>query len=208
MSADPPATVFVVDDDADVRRGLERLLRSAGWQVRTFASAQDFLDGYSCCGSGCVVLDVRMPGIDGTQLHALLARRGLSVPVVFLTACGDVPTGVRAMKEGAVDFLLKPVDESALLGAIRAGLERHGVQQERQRERNRVMERLLRLSVRERQVLDRVVRGRLNKQIAADLAISEKTVKVHRAHGMEKMGVRSVAELVVLYETAGVLQSA
>lgn len=206
MSADKPATVFVVDDDANVRRGLDRLLRAAGWQVRIFSSAQEFLDGYSSPGSGCVVLDVRMPEIDGPQLQARLAHRGVTLPIVFLTAWADVPTSVQVMKRGAVDFLLKPVDESVLLGAIRAGLDRYEVEQAKRCERERVLGLLERLSVREREVLDRVVRGRLNKQIAIDLSISEKTVKVHRAHGMEKMEVRSVAELVVLYENAGVLQ--
>jgi FixJ family two-component response regulator len=206
MSAVKLPTVFVVDDEANVRRALERLLRAAGWQVRTFATAEEFLAGYSSAGSGCVVLDVKMPGIDGPQLQALLSSLDPTLPVVFLTACGDVPTGVQAMKGGAVDFLLKPVDESVLLGAIRAGLKRHAIEQAKQHERDRILERLQRLSGREREVLDRVVRGRLNKQIAGDLAISEKTVKVHRAHAMEKMEVRSVAELVVLFELAGALQ--
>lgn len=202
------ATVFVVDDDEAVRRGLERLLRSAGLNVETFASAPEFLERSPTSETGCVLLDVQMPGVNGPELHEGMSERGFTLPVVFLTGHGDVPTSVRAMKKGAVDFLLKPVDDEMLLGTIRQAVERHAAEQVRQRQRQDIAARLHRLSAREREVMEHVIQGRLNKQIAGDLGIAEKTVKVHRAHVMEKMEVRSVAELVHLCETASRLSHA
>jgi len=181
-----------------------RLLRTAGWNAEAFASATEFLNRLPWPGTGCVVLDVNMPGMNGPELQQRMAELGLSLPVIFLTGHGDVPTGVRAMKNGAVDFLLKPVDDAVLLREIEAALERHAVQlteAERQRE---IRTRLQQLSPREREVMERVIRGWLNKQIAADLGISEKTVKAHRGQAMHKMAVRSVAELVRACETAGI----
>jgi FixJ family two-component response regulator len=197
------ATVFVVDDDEAVRSSLARLIRVAGWKVETYASAREFLARVAFSGTGCVLLDVQMPGVSGPQLHESMYQRGLTLPVVFLTGHGDVPTGVQAMKRGAVDFLLKPLDEEELLAAISQAMERHAREQDRQREWQGVAERLGRLSAREREVMERVIRGSLNKQIAAELGIAEKTVKVHRGRVMDKMEVRSVAELVHLWETAG-----
>lgn len=199
-----PATIFVVDDDESLRRGLARLMRSAGWNVETFDSAHAFLDRSTFTGTGCVVIDVQMPGMTGPQLHALMSKRGISLPVFFLTAHGDVPTGVQAMKRGAVDFLLKPVDDEVLLNAIRQGTERHIAAQAEQRQRREIDVRLSRLSPREREVLEFVIGGHLNKQIADKMGISLKTVKAHRARVMEKMQADSVAALVHLCWTANV----
>jgi FixJ family two-component response regulator len=191
-------TVFVVDDDMAVRRGLARLIRSVGLNVETHSSATEFLEKPPSSGAGCVVLDVRMPGMTGPELFEQMSEKGLSLPVVFLTGHGDVPTGVRAMKKGAVDFLLKPVDDEVLLAAIRQAVARHASELARDQERQGIQKRLLRLSAREREVMEHVIRGQLNKQIAADLGISEKTIKVHRGRVMAKMEVGSVAELVRL----------
>jgi len=196
--------IFVVDDDAAVRRSLLRLMRAAGWNAEGFASAAEFLNRPPGPGTGCVVLDVNMPGMNGPELQQRLAELGLSLPVIFLTGNGDVPTGVRAMKNGAVDFLLKPVDDEVLLQAIDAALRRHAVQLAGAGRLREIQGRLELLSPREREVMERVIRGWLNKQIAADLGIAEKTVKVHRGQVMHKMAVRSVAELVRVCDTAGI----
>lgn len=200
---DNQPTIFVVDDDEAVRVSLSRLLRSAGWKVEAYGSAGAFLERPAFAGIGCVLLDVQMPGLTGPQLQEAMAERGLTLPVVFLTGHGDVPTGIRAMKRGAVDFLLKPLDDQELLAAIEQAVQRHVQAQARQREQDEIGTRLGRLSAREREVMELVIRGSLNKQIAAELGIAEKTVKVHRARVMDKMEVRSVAELVHLWETAG-----
>jgi FixJ family two-component response regulator len=194
------ATVYVVDDDASVRRSLKRLLVSAGYSVEPLASAQDFLRQAAPPGPACAVLDVRMPGMTGPQLFDRMAAGELSMPVVFLTGHGDVPTGVRVMKEGAVDFLLKPVDGKTLLRAVAEAVGRDALRQARDKERDSVRARLSSLSPREREVLADVVRGFPNKLTAADLGISEKTVKVHRHRIMEKTGVASLAELVRLVD--------
>ena len=202
MAASTPerisATIFVIDDDDSVRTGLSRLLRAAGWQAELFASAGAFLDRPAFVGNGCVLLDVDMPEINGPRLHEMMLERAIDLPVVFLTGKGDVPTSVLAMKRGAVDFLLKPVENEALFTAIDIALQRHASHQAHQQEQLGISTRLARLSVREREVMDLVVLGRLNKQIAAELGIAEKTVKVHRGRVMEKMEVRSVAALVHL----------
>ena len=197
-------TVFVVDDDASLCRSLARLIRSAGWNIETFASAHDFLDRQACAGTGCVVMDVRMPGMTGPELHRLMTDRGISLPVVFLTGHGDLPIGVQAMKKGAVDFLSKPVDDETLLQALREGIERHAIAQADQWRREVIELRLARLSPREREVLKLVIGGHLNKQVADKMGISIKTVKVHRARVMEKMEVDSLAALVHLCDNAGV----
>jgi len=194
-------TVVVVDDDASVRRSLRRLLRSAGYAVEEFSSAGEFLERGTPSGTACVVLDVRMPRMSGTELFDRMVRSGGSLPVVFLTGHGDVPTSVHAMKEGAVDFLLKPVDGGALLRAIREAIERHAAMHALEVKSAAVHERLAGLSPRERQVMEQVVRGLANKVIAADLGITEKTVKAHRHQVMEKTGARSVAELVRLADS-------
>ncbi len=198
------ATVFVVDDDASVRRSLARLLRAAGWNVETLSTAREFLQRASVSEPACVVLDVRMPEMSGPELHSQMRESGLSLPVIFLTAYGDVPTSVEAMKRGAADFLLKPVDAAVLLQTVTRAVESHAAELSQRKGRQHVAACLARLTTRERQVLDAVIRGRRNKQIAADLGISEKTVKVHRGRVMDKMEVRSVAQLVRLCETAGI----
>jgi FixJ family two-component response regulator len=196
------ATIFVIDDDASMRRSLSWLLRSAGWRAEAFASAEDFLARAALPGNGCLILDVRMPGMAGPELRDHLAARNISLPIIFLTGHGDVPTGVEAMKKGAVDFLLKPVDDQVLLEAIQSALERHRTAQAQAEELNSIHNRLARLSPREREVLECVIGGSLNKQIAEGLGIAEKTIKIHRGRVMQKMEVSSVAELVHLCEAA------
>jgi len=198
------ATVFVVDDDASVRKGLSRLLKSAGWNAETYASAAEFLARPAFPGLGCVLLDVRMPGMKGPELRDQLSARRLTYPVVFLTGHGDVPTGVEAMKKGAVDFLLKPVDDRVLLQAIEVAVERHRAARAQAKTLDSIHERVARLTDRELEVMQHVIAGCLNKEIAGKLGIAEKTIKVHRCRVMHKMEVNSVAELVHLCETAGI----
>jgi FixJ family two-component response regulator len=199
------ATVFIIDDDPDVREGLSRLLRSAGWAVQSFAAAQEFLDQAPRDASGCILLDVTMPGMSGPQLHDRLASSGVTLPVIYLTGTSTVSISVEAMKRGAVDFLEKPIDADALLPVIERAVARHqSVSVERTR-LDEINGRLADLSAREREVMRHVIRGRLNKQIAADLDIALKTVKVHRGRVMAKLKVRSVAELVRLCDTDGVV---
>ncbi len=202
--SDDSATVFVVDDDPSVRRGLDRLLRSAGFDVELFESGREFLGRAPFGGTGCVLLDVQMPGTTGPELHNQIAGKGMSLPVVFLTAHGDVATGVAAMKKGALDFLEKPVDDAVLLEVVRRAIARHACTRAHEEDRRRIEDRLGTLSARERDVMLEVIKGRLNKQIGAALGITEKTVKVHRGRAMEKMGVGSVAELVHLCDIAGI----
>jgi FixJ family two-component response regulator len=193
-------TVFLVDDDPAVLRSLERLIRSAGLEPRAFSAADAFLAAFDTRSAGCIVLDVSMPGRDGLMLQEALVERGSELPVLFLTAHGDVPRSVRAMTRGAVDFLVKPVDDEVLLEAVRAALRADRERREGREDRGRVRDRLATLTDRERQVLDGVIAGRLNKQIAGALGIAEKTVKIHRGRVMEKMHASSVAELVRMVE--------
>lgn len=198
------ATLFVVDDDASVRRSLTRLIRSAGWDVEEFATANAFLERAPSAGPGCVLLDVQMPGMNGIELQKRMYEAGIFLPVVFLTGNGDIPMSVHAMKHGAVDFLVKPVDEKMLFQAIDEAIKRQASETTIRHHRDSVMARLARLSEREREVLEQILQGRLNKQIAFDLGIVEKTVKVHRGRIMEKMEASSVAELVHLCNAAGI----
>ncbi|UCH78920.1 MAG: response regulator transcription factor [Candidatus Coatesbacteria bacterium] len=193
-------TVFVVDDDPSVRGGLNRLFKSVGLAVETFASAAEFLERGRGEGPACLVLDVRMPELSGLDLQAELARADVAIPIVFITGHGSVPMSVRAMKAGAADFLEKPVDEQELLDAVNRALARDRRARREQAELADLRRRLASLTSREREVLSYVAAGRLNKQIAAELGTSEKTVKVHRARVMEKMEVASVAELARLAE--------
>jgi len=196
--------VFIVDDYAPGRKSISRLLRAAGFVVAAFASAQEFLAQYDPAACGCLVLDLAMPGVSGLELQSMLADKGSFLPIIFLTAHGDVSTSVQAMKHGAVDFLMKPVNDEDLLKAVRMAIEKDRVLRREQTELFEIRERLATLTPREREVLEYVVAGRLNKQIASDLGTVEQTVKVHRAHVMQKMKVHSVAELVRLTERCGI----
>lgn len=202
MAAGP--TVFVVDDTASVRKAIERVLGAAGLQVASFDSARAFLDAYDPASDGCLVLDVKMPGMDGLELQDVLAARGCVLPIVFLTGHGDIPMSVQAMKLGAADFLTKPIDANRLLASIREAFEKCRLAREQRSARATIEDRLASLTAREREVLEHLIGGKLNKQVAFDLGTVEKTIKVHRARVMQKMQVRSVAELVRLCEAAGV----
>jgi len=194
--SDTEHCVRVVDDDAAVLKSLDRLLRSAGFTVRTFPSSRDFLQHNDDGIPGCVVLDLSMPGLNGLQLQQALASAENPCPVIFITGNGDIPSSVRAMKAGAVDFLTKPFDQAQLLGAVRLAIDKDRSARAVRAERSSLGARVAALTPREREVMAHVIAGRLNKQIAAALGTAEKTVKVHRARVMKKMGVDSVAELV------------
>jgi FixJ family two-component response regulator len=195
-------TVFIVDDDASVRRSLERLIRSVGLNVETFASAEEFLRWQPYVGTGCLVLDVRLAGLSGIDLQKELSRKKISLPIIFITAHGDIHMGVRAMKDGAVDFLTKPFDEKELLSAIDQALERDVQTRKLIIEKEEIQHRIKILTPREFQVMRWVITGKLNKQIAYELGVTEKTIKVHRGRMMRKMKVDSVAELVRLAQKA------
>lgn len=197
-------TVYLVDDDIDLLSAMQRLLESAGMQVAAFASAQEFLQAHDRLAPGCLVLDLAMPGLNGLQLQRELELRASTLPIIFLTGRGDIAASVQAMKHGATDFLTKPVDDFVLLAAIREALATDQLRQREQIERDRIAESVAMLTERERQVLEQVVAGRLNKQIAGDLGTVEKTIKFHRGNLMRKMGVRSVAELVKLAHRVGI----
>lgn len=194
------STVYVVDDDASVRKSLARLLRSNGYRSECLASADEFLEVDLGEEPACLVLDVRLPGLDGLDLQREMAQRDMTTPVIFITGHGDVPMSVEAMKAGAVDFLLKPFEEEALLDAVERGLKRNAKLRQGAKILGELRRRFDRLTEREREVFDLVVTGMLNKQIGAELGIVEKTVKVHRARVMEKMEVSSLAELVKFSE--------
>src|SRR5881394_755578 len=197
-------TVFIVDDEAPVRKALSRLLRAAGFVVAAFASPGEFLAQHDLHKPGCLVLDLMMPGINGMELQRALARKGSVLPIIFLTGHGDIPKSVQAMNSGALDFLTKPVNDENLLASIRVAIEKDRVARREQAELRDIRARLATLTPREREVLDHVVTGKQNKQIADDLGVVEKTIKVHRARVMEKMKVQSVAELVRLVERSGI----
>jgi FixJ family two-component response regulator len=196
--ATPAAVVHVIDDDAAVANALARLLAASGHVCQVHASAEAFLARHDPEVPGCAIVDLGLPGMDGFGIAESLAAAGEGRPLIFLTGTGDIPKSVRAMKAGAVDFLTKPVDAASLLAAVEEALARDGATRAARAGRDAVAGRLARLTPRERQVLDGVVAGRLNKQIAGDLGTAEKTVKVHRGRMMRKMGVRTLAELVRL----------
>jgi FixJ family two-component response regulator len=197
-------TVFLVDDDPGVLKSLSRLLRAKGYDVRSCESPQDFLAHHDVSVPGCAVLDVSMPGLDGLALQQALTAGGSHRPVIFITGKGDIPTSVRAMKAGAIDFLTKPVNDKDLLAAIARAEEQDAKSRRAHAEQASIQARITTLTPREREVLTHVVAGRLNKQIAGDLGTVEKTIKVHRSRMMEKLGVRTVADLVRLAERAGI----
>jgi len=190
------ATIHLVDDDDSFRRAVSRLLQVAGFVVRGYASAAEFLLARVEEQPGCVLLDVHMPGLDGLELQASLAQQGAALPVVFITGHGDIPMSVRAMKNGAVDFLTKPVKKEALLRAVETALARNAEQRHASERTRRQREHFATLTPREREVFERITTGKLNKQIAAELGTAERTVKAHRANVMEKFEAESLAELV------------
>jgi len=204
MSSPLGPTVFVVDDYAPGRRSISRLLRAAGFAVTAFASAQEFLAQYDAQTPGCLVLDLAMPEVSGLELQSILAGKGSLLPIIFLTAHGNVPKSVQAMKRGASDFLTRPVNDEDLFAAIRVAIEKDRALRREQAELSEIRARLTTLTPREREVLEYVVTGKLNKQIAGDLGTVEQTIKVHRAHVMQKMRVQSVAELVRLAQRCGI----
>jgi FixJ family two-component response regulator len=206
MTVVPSPTVFVVDDYAPLRKSISRLLKAAGFVVTAFASAEEFLAQYDRQTPGCLVLDLGMPTLDGLELQRILASAGSLLPIIFLTGTADIPKSVQAMKQGASDFLTKPVNDEDLLAAVGVAIDKNRALHREQAELSEIRARLATLTPREREVLEYVVAGKLNKQIAGELGTVEQTVKVHRAHVMQKMRVQSVAELVRLAERCGIRQ--
>lgn len=197
-------TVCVVDDDDSVRKALIRVLRADGLEVLAYADAQAYIDAYDPDRPGCLVLDLAMPGLGGLDLQSILRDRGGAPPIVFLSGRAQLADGITAMKEGAVEFLTKPVEDETLIAAVRAAIAKDGVDRQARRELDDIRARIATLTPRELQVMRCVLGGMLNKQTAADLGTVEKTIKVHRARVMEKMQVASVAELVRLAAKAGI----
>jgi len=201
---DASQMVFLIDDEPSVLKALARVIGATGFRTASFSSPQSFLEQYEPAARGCIVLDVSMPGFTGLELQQALIEKNCSLPIVFLTARGDIPTSVRAMKHGAVDFLTKPVDDNDLIAAVDRALAREATDHVRRAQITELQMRFYTLTSREQEVLGHVIAGRLNKQIAAVLGTTEKTVKVHRARVMEKMQAQSLAELVRLSGTAGI----
>jgi FixJ family two-component response regulator len=196
QQTDDKAVVHIVDDDESLRRAVDSLCRSVGFQTRTYGSAQEFLDAKREDVSGCLVLDVRLPGMSGLDFQSQLAALGIHLPVILVTGHGDIPMSVRAMKAGAVDFLPKPFRDQDLLDAVTAAIERDRSRRVADGGANLIRDRFLTLSPREQQVMMLVTNGKMNKQVAGDLGLSEITVKIHRAAAMRKMGARTLADLV------------
>ena len=201
---DASQMVFLIDDEPSVLKALARVIGATGFRTASFSSPQSFLEQYEPAARGCIVLDVSMPGLTGLELQQALIEKNCSLPIVFLTARGDIPTSVRAMKHGAVDFLTKPVDDNDLIAAVDRALDQEATDHVRRAQITELQMRFSTLTSREQEVLGHVIAGRLNKQIAAVLGTTEKTVKVHRARVMEKMQAQSLAELVRLSGTAGI----
>jgi FixJ family two-component response regulator len=201
---EPSPVVFVVDDDSSVRGAVENLLRSVGLAVETFGSTQEFLQSKRPDAPGCIVLDVRMPGQSGLEFQRTLTTANIRLPIIFISGHGDIPMSVHAMKAGAVEFLTKPLREQELLDAIQLGIERDRARRQAAKATAELQERLDSLTVREREILAFVITGLLNKQIAAQLELSEATVKVHRSQIMRKMRARSLVDLVRMADTLGI----
>jgi len=197
-------TVYLVDDDAHMLKALSRLLSTKGYEVRPFDSAEEFLAHHDPAFPGCAILDLSMPGLDGLALQQALATDGVQRPIIFLTGKGSIPASVSAMKAGAIDFLTKPVSKNELLQAISRAEQVDFQTRQADVELAAAKAKIASLTPREREVLTHVVAGRLNKQIAGDLGTVEKTIKFHRGHMMQKLGVRTVADLVRLAEKAGI----
>lgn len=204
LMTEEQATVFVVDDDPSMRRSLESLLKSVGHDVRAFASAPDFMQAERPDAPGCLVLDVRLPGMSGLAFQQELAKAGVALPIIFVTGHADVPMSVRAMKAGAVEFLTKPFDDQVLIDSVHAAIERDRARRRDDAGIATLRARFESLTERERQVLGHVVSGRVNKRIADELGLSVVTVKVHRGQVMRKMQAKSVAELVRMADRIGV----
>jgi RNA polymerase sigma factor (sigma-70 family) len=200
----PSPMVYVVDDEPAVLKAITRLLGAAGYRTAAFSSPQIFLEQYNGDARGCLLLDVSMPGLNGIQLQQALIEKHCALPIIFLTGRGDIPTSVEAMKQGAVDFLTKPVDAAALIAAVEQAFAQEAAARASHEEIAALRQRLANLTPREHEVLGHVIAGRLNKQIAQVLGTTEKTVKVHRARVMEKMQAQSLAELVRLAGRAGI----
>ena len=200
--------MFLVDDDPGVLRALTRLLRASGRDVRAFATQREFLRQHDPEAPGCLVLDVAMPERSGLELQRDLAASGAERAVVFITGHGDIPTSVQAMKAGAVDFLAKPFNDVDLLSAVQAAIDRDALMRRQRAERGEIARKLATLTLRERQVLEHVIAGQLNKHIAASLGTVEKTIKVHRGRIMQKMGAASLVDLVRMADLAGIRPAA
>ncbi|MGD9881308.1 MAG: response regulator transcription factor [Reyranella sp.] len=200
VNPEPVATVFVVDDDQDVREALDNLLRSVGHAVSLFGSTSEFLQKAPANAPGCLVLDVRLPGVSGLEFQNQLARANASIPIIFMTGHGDIPMSVRAMKAGAIDFLTKPFRDQDMLDAVALALEHDRARRAEAEASADVRERFTLLSRREREVMTLVTRGLMNKQVAGELGLSEITVKLYRGQAMRKMGARSLADLVRMAE--------
>ena len=198
---DSPPTIFVVDDDDAVRDSLSDLIDSVGLAVATYPSAHEFLGVYDNARRGCLVLDIRMPGMSGLELQDRLNERGSTLPIVFITGHGDVPMAVEAMKRGAVDFIQKPFRDQELLDRINLALEQNRRRRDAEETKQDIAERIATLTRREREVMDMVIQGKANKVIAIDLGLSQRTVEVHRSHVMDKMKARTLAELVRMNTT-------
>ena len=206
-STETSSVVFVIDDDAGVRQSLQSLLQSVGLKVDAFSSAAEFLAHRMPAIPSCLVLDVRLPGLSGLDFQTQLAASGIHVPIIFITGHGDIPMTVRAMKAGAVEFLPKPYRDQDLLDAVQVGLKRDSARRESEKASSELLANFNSLSAREQQVIAFVTSGLMNKQVAAEIGVSEITVKVHRSNAMRKMGAKSLADLVRMADALGIRRS-